>query len=404
MPEYQYVSKDYSGQTHKGTIEADSAESFYRILNDRGQLCVSVRQAGAAKKSIDITPKKLKLKDLAIFSRQFSTMLSSGLTVIKCLDVLYQQSTNKFMKSTILGVYEAVQKGDSLSKAMRSQEKAFPPLFLSMIAAGELSGSLDNVMKRMADQYEKDNKMHNKITQALIYPAFLMVLTIVVVIFLLTFILPKFLSMFSEFGGTLPLPTRILLGISNILTGYWYIDLLVIAGIVILFGAFLKSPSGRYQWDKFKIKCPVIGKLLIIIISSRFSRTLASLFSSGMPIVQALEIVGSVLDNKYIEGEIQNVGEDVRRGISLSSAIKRLKLFPPMLCSMISIGEESGNLDEILSKTSAFYDEESDTAIQKMISLIEPVMIVLLAVIVGFIIISVILPIYTIYNSVGSGA
>lgn len=402
MPEYIYVSKDISGKTYKGTLEADNIENFYRLLNERGQFCVTAKEVGASSKNVELTPQKLSLKNLAVFARQFSIMLNSGLTVIKCLDVLYQQADNKLLKSAILGIYEAVQKGDALSKAMKAQGKAFPPLFLSMISAGEASGSLDNVMKRMADQFEKDNKMNNKVKQALVYPVFLIILTICVVIFMLTFILPKFMDMFDQFGGTIPLPTRILLAMSGALTNYWYVILAVIAGICVLIYVWLKSASGRLKCDKLKLKIPVFGKLQLIIISSRFSRTLASLFSSGMPIVQALEIAGSVLGNKFIESKIQSVCDDMRRGISLSSAMRRLKLFPPMFCSMINIGEESGNLDSILERTSTFYDEESDTAIQKMISLIEPIMIVVLAVIIGFILLSIFLPIYSIYNSVGA--
>lgn len=402
LPEYQYIAKDITGKSYKDTLEAESMDVFYRILSERSQFCVSVREAGAASKPINITPKKLKLKELAIFSRQFSTMLTSGLTVIKCLDVLYQQTTSKFLKATILNVYEAVQKGDSLSKAMKLQKDAFPPLFLSMVAAGEASGSLDNVMLRMADQFEKDNKLQNKISQALIYPAILMVLIIAVIILMLVGILPRFMTMFDEFGGTVPTPTRILLAISGAMTNYWYIIISVIMLIAVLWSAFLKSTSGRLWWDRLKIKFPVVGNLLLIVVSSRFSRTMASLFSSGMPIVQSLEIVGDVLGNKYVQSKLQDVGEDVRRGVSLSAAIRKTALFPPMLCSMLTIGEESGNLDEILNKTSAFYDEESDTAIQKLIALIEPIMIVILAAVVGFIIISIMLPIFTIYNNVGN--
>lgn len=402
MPEYIFTSKDMSGKIYKGTIEADNIENFYRILNERGQFCITAKENGTSSKNVELTPKKLKLKSLAIFARQFSIMLNSGLTVIKCLDVLYQQAQNKLLKSVILGVYEAVQKGDSLSKAMKAQDKAFPPLFLSMIESGEASGSLDSVMKRTADQFEKDNKMNNKVKQALVYPVFLIVMTLAVVIFMLTFILPRFMDMFKQYGGQVPLPTKILLAVSGALINYWYIILIVAAGICLLFYFWLKSPAGRLNWDTFKLKVPVFGKLQLIMVSSRFSRTLASLFSSGMPIVQALEIAGNVIENKFIEGKIRNVCDDMRRGISLSYAIRKLNLFPPMFCSMINIGEESGNLDSILEKTSAFYDEEADTAIQKMISLIEPIMIVILAFIIGFILISIFLPMYTIYNSIGS--
>lgn len=400
MPEYQYVAKDMSGKSIKGTLEAENINMFYQMLSERDQVCVSVREAGAASKSINIRSKKLKLKELAIFSRQFSTMLSSGLTVIKCLDVLYQQTTGKYLKSVILQVYESVQKGESLSKAMSSQDGVFPPLFLSMIAAGEVGGTLDEVMARMADQYEKENKLNNKITQALIYPIILVFLTICVVVMMLVFIVPRFMDMFKEYGGTIPAPTRILLAISGAMTNYWYIIIGVVLVIVFAWKAFLRSESGRLWWDKVKIKMPIVGKLLLVIISSRFSRTFASLYSSGIPIVQSLDIVGGVLNNKFVEEKVQEVSGNVSRGTSLSSAVRKISVFPTMLCSMLSIGEESGNLEDILKKTAAFYDEESDTAIQKLIALIEPVMIIILAVIVCFVILSIILPIYTIYNSV----
>jgi type IV pilus assembly protein PilC len=389
-----------SGKSIKGTLEAESINMFYQMLSERDQVCVSVREAGAASKSINIRSKKLKLKELAIFSRQFSTMLSSGLTVIKCLDVLYQQTTGKYLKSVILQVYESVQKGEALSKAMSSQDGVFPPLFLSMIAAGEVGGTLDEVMARMADQYEKENKLNNKITQALIYPIILVFLTICVVVMMLVFIVPRFMDMFKEYGGTIPAPTRILLAMSGAMTNYWYIIIGVVVVIVFAWKAFLRSETGRLWWDKVKIKLPVIGKLLLVIISSRFSRTFASLYSSGIPIVQSLDIVGGVLNNKFVEEKVQEVSGNVSRGTSLSSAVRKISVFPTMLCSMLSIGEESGNLEDILKKTAAFYDEESDTAIQKLISLIEPVMIIILAVIVCFVILSIILPIYTIYNSV----
>lgn len=402
MPEYQFKSKDMSGKRYTGTIETGNLDTFYRILNERNQFCISVREAGAPSKNINFSKKKLKLKELAVISRQFSTMLSSGLTVIKCLDVLYQQTEAKFLKSVILGVYEAVQKGDSLSKAMKAQNGAFPPLFLSMVESGEAGGSLDNVMERMADQYEKDNKMKNKVVQALIYPLILTIMIIAVLIFMLTFILPRFSNLFAELGGNLPLPTKILLGISDAVTGNWYIIITIIVGIAVLLHYLLKTDDGRLWWDKLKIKIPVAGRLFLIISASRFARTLASLISSGMPIIQSLDIVGTVVGNRYVEDRIRDIGNDVRRGVSLSSAVKKAGVFPPMLSSMLGIGEESGNLDEILNKTSAYYDEESSAAIQRLISLIEPLMIVFLAVIVGFIIISIILPIFSIYNTVGS--
>jgi len=296
-----------------------------------------------------------------------------------------------------------VQRGDSLSRAMKGQKNAFPLLFLNMIEAGEASGSLDAVMQRLADQFEKDSKIQNKVSQALVYPAFLAGLTVVVVIVLLTFVLPTFLKMFSQFGGKMPITTQILLAISGALTNYWYIFIAGIILITVLWSTFLKSRSGRIMWDKFKLRLPVLGKILLIVESSRFARTLASLFSSGMPIIQSIEIVAKIMKNSYIQNGLYQVNEDVRRGVSISASVKKLNIFPLMLCSMLSIGEESGNMDDILNKTAAYYDEESDTAISKMVALLEPVMIVTLAVVVGFIIISVITPVFSIYSNINSG-
>jgi type IV pilus assembly protein PilC len=403
VPEYQYNSKDFSGKVYNGVIEADNLDLFYKILRERNQFCLHVKEADRQSLNISLTGNKVKLKDLSMFCRQFSTMLAAGLPVIKCLDILYEQTVNKQFKAIILGVYESVQRGDSLSRAMKAKKNAFPLLFLNMVEAGEASGSLDTVMQRLADQYEKDSKTQNKVTQALIYPAFLACLTIVVVIVLLTFVLPTFLNMFSQFGGKIPVTTQILLNISYVLTNYWYVIIGVIILITIMCRVFLSSHDGRLIWDRFKLKMPVLGKILLIVESSRFARTLASLFSSGMPVIQSIEIVAKIMKNAYIQDGLYQANEDVRRGVSISASVKKLNIFPLMLCSMLSIGEESGNMDDILNKTAAFYDEESDTAISKMVSLLEPVMIVTLAVIVGFIIISIITPVFAIYSNINNG-
>lgn len=406
MPEYQYAAKDKNGKTNNGVLDADNLDSFYKIIKERGLYCMSVREGSSVNDkqiSFNFSDKPIKLKQLTIFCRQFSTMLSSGITVIKCLDILYQQAENKNLKSNILGVYEAVQKGESLSRALRSQKNAFPFLLLNMVEAGEASGSLDVVMQRMADNYEKDNKLQNKVKQAMIYPLILSVLIVLVVILLLTLVLPRFSVLFIQLGGNLPLPTKILLGMSSFIINYWYVLIIAVIIIVVFWNMNLKSKNGRIAWDKFKLKFPVIGKLLLIVESARFSRTLSSLISSGMPIIQALETVDRVITNKYMEERLMDIVGDVRRGLALSYSMKKLKMFPPMLCSMILVGEESGNLDDILNKTAAFYDEESDAAIARMLALLEPVMIVLLALIVGFIVLSIVTPMFSIYESMNNG-
>lgn len=400
MPEFAYKAMDANGKNFSGILEAENLDEFYRLLKERSQYCVTVRESGARRLSLSLTKPKMKTKELVVFCRQFSAMLNAGITVIKGLDILYQQTENRTMKAKLLDVYEAVQKGESLSMALRKQDGVFPELMVNMIEAGEASGSLDVIMNRLADTYEKENKLQNKVRQSLVYPLFLVVLTILIVAFMMAFVLPKFTAMFAQLGGTVPLPTKILLAVSSFFLHYWYLIAVVLAAAVLAFRKYITSKAGRAKWGRFKLELPVAGKLLLKVESAHFSRILASLISSGLPMIQSLEIVSRITGNAYIENGIFSVIEDVRHGLSLSASVRKIGIFPPMLCSMLSIGEESGTLDEILNKTSAFYDEEAETAIQRLVSLIEPVMIVVLALIVGFIVISIILPIYSIYNQV----
>lgn len=404
MPQYRYRARDLSGRLFGGVIEAESAGQFYRILSERRQFCIDVSEVGSASRDVAIRGGRLRIKQLSVFFRQFSTMLNAGLPMIKCLDILYQQTLHKRMRAIILNIYESVQRGESLSRAMRAQKDAFPLLAVNMVEAGEASGSLDTVMDRLAGQFEKDQKLQNKVTQALIYPIFLIFLSIAVVIFMLVFILPTFLHMFDQFGGTLPPVTQALLAVSGSLSNFWYVYLIVIAAAVLIWHGLMKNEEIRRGWDHFKLTMPVFGRLLQTVESARFSRTMASLFSSGMPVMQAVEIVARVATNAYIKRGLTLANDDIRRGAAISASVRKQSLFPAMLCSMLSIGEESGNMDEILNKTAGYYDEEADSAIQKMISLIEPVMILLLAVVVGFIIISIITPIFGIYSQISNNS
>ncbi|MFT8889633.1 MAG: type II secretion system F family protein [Ethanoligenens sp.] len=407
MPAFQYVAKDLKGNAFKGIVEADTLDGFYRILKERGQFCIDVSPMRTAKDIELLGGRKLNLKVLSIFCRQFSTMLEAGLPILKILDVLYEQAENKRLKAVILGVYEAVQHGESLSRAMAAQEGAFPLLMRHMVEAGEAGGTLDAAMQRLADQYEKENKLHNKVQQALIYPVFLSIMSIGVVAMLLTFVMPTFLSLYTQSGSSLPPTTRILLGLSTVFTKYWYLLLVIAVAIVILARTGLKNPKVRLTWDTIKLRLPIIGKLMLVVESAQFARTLSSLFNGGLPIIQSLEIVEHVMGNHLLKRGLRKVREDVRRGTPISVSVHKLNIFPPMLCSMLNVGEESGNMDEILEKTAAFYDEEAEAAIQRMVSLLEPIMIIVLAVIVGFIVISIITPIYSLYgqlsNSNGAG-
>lgn len=394
MPEFRYSVIDSKGRPLTGSMEADDLESCRKIITQRGLYCLELTEASVMSRSINFGSKpKFDVKTLSVFCRQFSTMLSSGISIIKSLDILYAQWENQTQKDIIKRIYDGVLKGRAFSEVLKEQ-KAFPDLMVNMIEAGEADGSLDKVMVRLSEHYDKSLKTANKVKSAMIYPLILGILTVLVVIVLMVFVLPVFTKMFESSGTELPLPTKILVGLSNSLINYWYVYFIVVSLVSIIWINFLKNEKGRLAWDKFKTKVPIAGKLMVTIISARFSQTLSSLMQSGIPLLKSLEITSRVLENTYYESRVIEAMQDIRRGKTLSAAIKSINVFPIMLQSALAIGEESGTTDDVLVKTAAFYDEEANSAITKLVGLLEPVMIVLMALIVGFIVISIILPMY----------
>lgn len=395
MPEFRYTVVDSNGQILNGVIEAENQDVCRKIISQRGLYCLNISPVSLASRSINIVGKgKIKLNDLSVFCRQFATMLVSGISVIKCLDILYTQAEDPHFKAVLKKVFEGVQRGQSLSYSFAAQNNVFPEMMINMVEAGEASGTLENVMERLSEHFEKSMKTNNKIKNALTYPLILGILTVTVVIILMMFVLPVFIQMFNNSGVELPAPTRLLITISNSLTSYWYVYLIFVCSAALIWINVLKSENGRLKWDRFKTKMPVIGKLNIIIISARFARTLSIMMHSGISLLKSLEITAKVLNNKYYEKCMDEIRTDIRRGLSISEATKKADVFPVMLTSMISIGEESGTLDDVLVKTAALYDEESDNAITKMIGLLEPLMIIIMALVVGFIIVSIIVPMF----------
>lgn len=395
MPEFRYTVIDTKGQTVSGTMEADNIEDCSRIIKQRGLYCIELAPASIATRSLNFGKKqKFDVKQLSLFCRQFSTMLNSGIGVIKSLDILYNQAEKPELKAILKKVYESVQRGQSLSTSLNAQDGAFPDLLINMVESGETSGTLDGVLGRLADTFEKNVKTGNKLKSAMMYPIILGILTVLVVIILMVFVMPTFVKMFQTAGAKLPLPTLILVGLSNSLINFWYIYIVVIVSAILIWINWLKVEANRLKWDTYKTKMPKVGKLLVIIITSRFARTISTLMKSGITLVKSLEITAKVVGNKYFEKRIMEVREEILTGISLSGALKKINIFPVMLLSMITIGEESGNLEDVLHKTSSFYDEESDSAITKMVGLLEPLMIVVMAGIVGFIVVSIILPMF----------
>lgn len=401
VPEYNYKSiSAATGEVERGTYIAKSKQEVVDVLRGNKQMPVWVREKrGTMEISLSNPLDKIKTKDFAIFCRQFYTMLYAGIPIIGILDILRGQSENKRLKKALDNVYEEVQKGVELSTVLEKQKEIFPELLIHMVEAGEASGNLDVIMERMAIHYEKESKINNKIQAAMIYPMIISIVAIVVVFFLITSIMPTFVSIFEGSGVPLPAPTQILLNFSKWLKKFWHLGIVGISIISIAVGKIFKSEKGKFVVDYIKLKVPIINSAIIKISTARFTRTFATLLSSGIPLIQALDIVSKIVGNKVIEVKIQKVIEAVKKGEGLSKPIYSMNLFPPMVTSMISIGEETGALDELLDKTANFYDDEVETAILKMTTLIEPLMIVVMAVVVGGIVVAMVLPMFTMLNS-----
>lgn len=402
MPTFNYRAIAANGDLQTGKIVAQDRSEVMAIMHDRSFRPIKIEQKREAQ-DIDVMAfaNRIKTKDIALFCRQFYTMLNSGISIIQCLDILRQQFDNLKMRKIINDIYELVQKGSSLSEAMHQYNKVFPELLNNMIEAGEASGTLDTILGRMAEHYEKDTRLKRKITGAMVYPIVLIIVTIMVVIFLLTFVLPTFINMFTSSGVELPLPTRILLAVSGSMRNYWFIYLGVIILAAFIVRKMTKTEGGMHFFDSMKLRLPIIKPVMIRIATARFARTLSTLMVSGIPLLNGMEITARVVGNKVVEKAILSVREDVRKGYDLAGPIKRLKLFPPMVDSMIHIGEESGSLDDTLRRTADFYDEEVDMAIQKLTTMLEPLLIVFMALVVGSVIIAIISPMFAMYEMIG---
>ncbi|QZY56987.1 type II secretion system F family protein [Crassaminicella profunda] len=400
MPVYQYKAVTKKGENIKGTYTANSENEVIVMLRQNQYYPIKITKMTEKSNLFNfMILNRVTTKDIAIFCRQFYTMLNAGVPIIRCLDVLNLQTENKKFKEVIKSVYTHIQKGETFSNGLRNHKLIFPELLINMVEAGEISGNLDGIMDRMAIHYEKESKINNKIQGALVYPIVLSIVSVFVIIFLLVFVMPTFVSMFQGSGIELPAPTRALLFISNTLINYWYIYMIV--GISLLYGSnqFIKSEFGKIFIDRLKLKIPIVKSTTQKIITTRFTRTLSTLLSSGIPLIQALESTGRVVGNKVVENGIKNTIEEVSVGASLAGSIQKIGVFPPMVISMIEIGEESGAIDDILDKTANFFDEETETALQKMITMFEPFMITVMAFVVGFIVMAMILPIFNMVNT-----
>ncbi|MGV8145080.1 MAG: type II secretion system F family protein [Alkaliphilus sp.] len=394
MPQYQYKALTKEGKKFNGIYNSTDREAVLRMLADREAFPIFVKE----KEFKDIREIKIlarvNTKDIAVFCRQFYSMLNAGVPIVNCLNILRQQTENKKLEEVLSEVYEEVNKGETFSDILKKYPKIFPELLIYMVEAGEVSGNLDVVMERMANHYEKEVKINNKIKAATFYPIILSIVATIVVIVLLVFVMPTFVGMFQGAGVQLPLPTRILIAISDAIKSFWYIFIAAGFGMFYFFKAYASTEKGRYNIDSIKLKLPILKPLAQKVATTRFARTVATLLSSGIPLLKALETVSGVVGNRVYSVAIMDIRKVVSDGAELSTPITRNKIFPPMLGNMIRIGEESGTLDDVLERTALFYDEEVDVAIDKLTTVLEPLMIVVMAVVIGGIVIAMILPMF----------
>lgn len=396
MPSYAYKAKDAQGNVREGSLYAEDEQEFLAKIREKGMYVSSYKERRSDVKTV----KKFKTKDLAFCTRQLAAMLTSGLTLVKALDILCKEQESEAARNVWRDVYENVQKGESFSDALEVHGSVFPTLFSAMIGAGEASGSLDVIMQRLSDYYANQNKISNTIKSAMVYPIILVVLTIAVVIGVFVFIMPTFTELYED-ESQMPFLTKVMVAIGKFLVNYWYIVLgLVAVGIFVAVYA-LKLPDVRLKWDRFILKGPGFGKLVVTIYTARFAQTMASLYSSGLPMVECLKRSSDTLNNSYITMKFRDIVDEVKSGETLSSSIQRADIFDSMFCSIIYVGEEAGALDEILAKTADYYDEEADSAVKRLCALLEPVMLIVLGVVIGLVCAAFFPALYGAFDNIG---
>jgi type IV pilus assembly protein PilC len=413
MATYNYVAKDALGKVITGTSEAENEQILVRRLREKGYWVQKVnaaraaapRQAQAAASGGSMAAfSRVSGRDLAIFCRQFATMIDAGVSLIRCLAVLEEQSGSARLRQIIREIQGAVESGETLSRALTRWPRIFSRLFVGLVRAGEVGGVLDETLNRLATFMEENERLRRKVKSAMTYPALVLLFAIVVVIGMVTFILPQFVAVFTDLGiKDLPATTKMLIQFSNFLTTRWY---MLIAGVVlffVVFSQYTRTRIGKRHWDWVKLKMPIFGKLNHKIAIARFSRTLSTLLASGVPILQALETVAGAVDNEIIGDAVMAARAAIREGEQIGDPLQRSGMFPPMVVQMVAIGEETGSLDAMLSKIADFYETEVDTTLASLTAALEPLLIVLLGGAVGFIVISMWLPLLTIITSLQSG-
>jgi type IV pilus assembly protein PilC len=404
MPSFKYVAKDRDGKTISGSMDAADRSKVIDTLRKKDLIIVSV--ADATQSSVFSmsfgTKKKIKIDDLVIFSRQLATMVDAGIPLVGALDILSEQMDNRTFGELIAKVRNDVETGSSLSEAFAKHKTVFSSLFINMVKAGESSGTLDEILERVAEYFEKTSNLQRKVKSAMIYPAVVSFMAVAITALLLIKVVPVFKNMFASFGGQLPGPTQVLINVSDGLKKYFLFVMGGFVAIGFVLNRYFATPQGRFQLDAILLKMPVFGVLINKVAVSKFTRTLSTLIRSGVPILAALDIVGKTAGNRVIEKAVENVRNNVREGENIAEPLAKSKLFPPMVVRMVSVGEQSGELEKMLSKIADFYDEQVDASVSGLTSMIEPLIIAFLGLVIGTIVICMFLPIFKVTSIVTS--
>ncbi|UCG40413.1 MAG: type II secretion system F family protein [Acidimicrobiia bacterium] len=403
MTTYAYKAQDTRGKVKSGQVKAASTAEAERQLKGKGMQPISIEESVATGLQADINipgiTNRVALKDITVFSRQFATMINSGLSLLRALAILAEQTENKTLSKTILEVKSSVEQGHSLSQSMAQHPKIFNHLYVAMVRAGETGGVLDDSLNRLAETLEKQMYLKQKIKSAMMYPVAVLVLVILIVAAMLIFIVPMFVDLYADLEGELPAMTKLLIGLSDVLVSFWYLVLGGTIGAYFGFRAWKGTDKGRRQWDRIKLKMPVFGKLVHKTAIARFSHTLSGLITTGVPILQAMEIVGDTSGNAVVEDALMAAKASVSEGESIAGPLAAAgTVFPPMVVQMVSVGEETGALDQMLERIGTFYDQEVDAMVEGLTSLIEPILIVFMGGAVGGILVSLYLPMFNIVN------
>ena len=399
MPGFSYVAVDKRGKEKRGSLEAETRERALEQLKAEGLIPVSVREQGALNKEIDFSiGKKVKPRDLSVFCRQFVSITQAGVPMKEALQMLSEQTENKWLKRAISEVLLNVEKGNTLADSMRSQPDIFPPMLVNMVEAGEQSGSLEMAFSRMAVHFEKEAKLKATIKKATIYPIILVIAAIGVIAVMLLFVIPIFIDMFADLDIEMPAITMFVMNSSKWMTSHWYVLLAIIVGVVAAYKLIYRTTQGRLTIDRIKMKMPLFGKLTVKTACSQFARTMSTLLMSGISTIDALETTSKIVNNIHYTNAMLKAREEVMKGVPLSEPLEASGIFPPMVYHMTGIGEETGNVEEMLEKMADYYDEEVEMTTQSVLAAMEPIIILFMALIIGTLVIAVISPIASMYN------